>query len=59
MVLTARLIGRSEDPVGEAVEMAERLFDEDLKNTTHQAMAAKVGTLYAKFVEKTAFIQHI
>lgn len=28
LVLTARLIGRSEDPVSEAVEMAERLFDE-------------------------------
>ena len=40
-----------------AYNYAERLFDEDLKNTTHQAMAAKVGTLYAKFVEKTAFIQ--
>ena len=40
-----------------AYNYAERLYDEDRKNTAHQAMSARVGTLYAKFVEKTAFIQ--
>ena len=40
-----------------AYNYAERLYDEDCSNTKHQAMSAKVGTLYAKFVAKTAFIQ--
>ncbi|MBR2402053.1 MAG: oligoendopeptidase F [Lachnospiraceae bacterium] len=40
-----------------AYNYAERLFDEDRKNTKHQAMSAKAGTVYAKLVAKTAFVQ--
>ena len=40
-----------------AYNYAERLYDEDSKNTKHQAMSAKAGTVYAKLVAKTAFIQ--
>ena len=40
-----------------AYNYAERLFDEDRKNTKHQAMSAKAGTVYAKLVAKTAYIQ--
>ena len=35
-----------------AYNYAERLFDEDRKNTKHQAMSAKAGTVYAKLVAK-------
>ena len=47
----------AEQKLSLAYNYAERLYDEDRKNTTHQAMSAKAGTLYAKFVGKTAFIQ--
>ena len=40
-----------------AYNYAERLYDQDSKNTKHQAMSAKAGTVYAKLVAKTAFIQ--
>ena len=39
-----------------AYNYAQRLFDQDQKNTKHQAMAAKVGALHAKCAAKTAFI---
>lgn len=46
--------------MGEKIELAfnyaERLFDEDQKNTAHQAMSAKVYALYAQVSSQTAFI---
>lgn len=39
-----------------AYNYAQRLFDQDQKNATHQAMTAKIVALYAKCAEKTAFI---
>ena len=39
-----------------AYNYAQRLFDQDQKNTKHQAMSAKVGALHAKCAAKTAFI---
>ncbi len=47
----------AEEKLSLAYNYAERLYDQDRKNTSHQAKAAKAGTLYAKFAEKTAFIQ--
>ena len=35
---------------------AQRLFDQDQKNTKHQSMAAKVASLNAKCAAKTAFV---
>ncbi len=46
--------------MGEKLELAfnyaERLFDEDQKNTAHQAMSAKVYALYASVSSQIAFI---
>ena len=39
-----------------AYNYAQRLFDQDQKNTKHQAMSAKVGALSAKCSAKTAFV---
>ena len=39
-----------------AYNYAQRLFDQDQKNTKHQAMSAKVGALHAKVAAKTAFV---
>ncbi|MBQ8279460.1 MAG: oligoendopeptidase F [Roseburia sp.] len=39
-----------------AYSYAQRLFDQDQKNTKHQAMSAKIMSLYAKSVATTAFI---
>lgn len=39
-----------------AYNYAQRLFDQDQKNTKHQSMSAKVGALHAKCAAKTAFI---
>ena len=39
-----------------AYNYAQRLFDQDQKNTKHQAMSAKIGALHAKCAAKTAFI---
>lgn len=39
-----------------AFNYAERLFDEDQKNTAHQAMSAKVYALYASVSSRIAFI---
>lgn len=39
-----------------AFNYAERLSDEDTSNTDHQAMAAKIFTLYCQCGETTAFI---
>ena len=39
-----------------AFNYAERLFDEDQKNTAHQAMSAKVYALYASVSSQIAFI---
>ncbi len=36
---------------------ASRLFDQDQSNTKHQAMSAKVMSIYAKYAAKTAFIK--
>lgn len=44
------------EKLGLAGNYAHRLFDIDQGNTTHQAMAAKIGSLYAKYGEKTAFL---
>ena len=35
---------------------ASRLFDQDQGNTTHQAMVAKVSSLYADYAARTAFV---
>ena len=40
-----------------AYNYAERLFDQDQKNTTHQAMSAKTMSVYAGIAEKTAFME--
>ncbi|MBO4749195.1 MAG: oligoendopeptidase F [Lachnospiraceae bacterium] len=40
-----------------AYNYAQRLFDQDQKNTKHQAMTAKVMNLYAEASGKTAFVQ--
>lgn len=39
-----------------AYSYAERLFDQDQKNTKHQAMSAKILSLYAKYAANSAFI---
>ena len=39
-----------------AFNYAERLFDEDQTNTVHQAMSAKVYSIYAGMGSKTAFV---
>ncbi len=39
-----------------AYSYAERLFDQDQKNTKHQSMAAKIMSIYAKYAASTAFI---
>ena len=43
------------EKIEKAFNYAERLFDEDQTNTTHQAMSAKVYSLYAAMGSKTAF----
>ncbi len=40
-----------------AYNYAQRLFDQDQKNTKHQAMTAKVMNIYAEASGKTAFVQ--
>ena len=40
-----------------AYNYAERLFDQDRKNTKHQAMSAKVMSLYAQASGKVAFVE--
>jgi oligoendopeptidase F len=40
-----------------AFNYAERLYDEDAGNNAHQAMAAKVMSLYAELGSQTAFIE--
>lgn len=57
LLLLLERYAEAEQKLSLAYNYAERLYDEDRKNTTHQAMSAKAGTLYAKFVGKTAFIQ--
>ena len=44
------------EKIEKAFNYAERLFDEDQTNTTHQAMSAKVYSLYAAMGSKTAFV---
>lgn len=39
-----------------AYSYAERLFDQDQKNTKHQSMSAKIMSIYAKYAASTAFI---
>lgn len=39
-----------------AYNYAQRLFDQDQKDATHQAMSAKVGMLYAEVSSQIAFI---
>ena len=39
-----------------AYSYAERLFDQDQKNTKHQAMSAKIMSVYAKYAASTAFV---
>ena len=39
-----------------AYSYAERLFDQDQKNTKHQSMSAKIMSVYAKYAASTAFI---
>ena len=43
------------EKIEKAFNYAERLFDENQTNTTHQAMSAKVYSLYAAMGSKTAF----
>ena len=57
LLLLLERYAETEQKLSLAYNYAERLYDEDSKNTTHQAMSAKAGTLYAKFIGKTAFIQ--
>lgn len=40
-----------------AYNYAQRLFDQDQKNTKHQAMTAKVMNIYAEASGKTAFVR--
>lgn len=44
------------EKIEKAFNYAERLFDENQTNTTHQAMSAKVYSLYAAMGSKTAFV---
>lgn len=44
------------EKVSLAFSYAERLFDEDQTNTAHQAMSAKVYSVYAAMGSKTAFV---
>ena len=39
-----------------AFSYAERLFDQDQKNTAHQAMSQRMYTLYTDYSSRTAFI---
>ena len=39
-----------------AFSYAERLFDQDQKNTAHQAMSQRMHTLYTDYSSRTAFI---
>ena len=48
---------QAEEKLSLVYNYAERLFDQDRKNTAHQAMSAKAATMHAKLTEKTAFIQ--
>ena len=48
-------LAKAGEKIEKAFNYAERLFDEDQTNTTHQAMSAKVYSLYAAMGSKTAF----
>ena len=49
-------LAKAGEKIEKAFNYAERLFDEDQTNTTHQAMSAKVYSLYAAMGSKTAFV---
>lgn len=40
-----------------AYNYAQRLYDQDQKNTKHQSMSAKTMSIYAKIMEQTAFLE--
>lgn len=46
----------AEEKVDLAFSYAERLFDEDQKNTEHQAMSQRMYALYADYNSRTSFV---
>ena len=49
-------LAKAGEKLDKAYNYAERLFDEDQTNTTHQAMSAKAYSAYASCGSKTAFV---
>lgn len=50
------LSAKAEEKMDKAFSYAERLFDQDQKNATHQAMDQKMYGLYTDYSSRTAFI---
>ena len=55
LLIVLEHLANAGEKIEKAFNYAERLFDEDQTNTTHQAMSAKVYSLYAAMGSKTAF----
>lgn len=53
---TLEQAAKAEQKVDLAFSYAERLFDQDQKNTEHQAMSRKMYSLYTDYSSRTAFI---
>ena len=56
LLIVLEHLANAGEKIEKAFNYAERLFDEDQTNTTHQAMSAKVYSLYAAMGSKTAFV---
>ena len=55
LLIVLEHLANAGEKIEKAFNYAERLFDEDQTNTTHQALSAKVYSLYAAMGSKTAF----
>lgn len=56
LLKTLELSAKAEEKLELAFNYAERLYDEDQKNTAHQAMAQKMYGLYTEYNSRTAFV---
>lgn len=56
LLQTLELAAKTEQKIDLAFSYAERLFDEDHKNASHQAMEQRVYMLYTDYSSRTAFL---
>lgn len=56
LLKTLELSARAEQKLELAFSYAERLYDQDQKNTAHQAMAQRMYALFTDYGSRTAFI---